>query len=391
MDEWLLNMNSWPMTAIDYQDGEYILWGPHRTPDELAATEGFISGCIRWKVGSRNIEISSFPVGEGDPRFFFFFDPPAVPGFRFGRVSQIEDGEVNHYLFSTFDSSNNLRTSTDFVVCAPWYIINPPMSYPLNSLFFYESPSYDLLQIYWKAYRDSEIGNGIPMDYRMFSGLESTSWMDSRSERVDIPHDPLCWFEDTGEWFCELRKDVNGESLTDLVVVNEDWSVSSLEPWNWPGFIWHDAEEYDFRPINMTFTHEGERYFVIGAVSSDIPARYWLIRFDSDSDLAEPVWCRENGSWQRFSHKLMRLGPDQHPYWVFFHTFHTYLVVVDLISGDVVVDMEIEAAPYTAETHAFPVFMPYRTESAMSQPSILILDPGGEDIFKIDLAIMDEL
>jgi hypothetical protein len=244
------------------------------------------------------------------------------------------------------------------------------------------------------------------------------TWLDPRSgslwlDHTEVrPYAPLIWFEDTQEWICQSETEVDGTPLNDLVVVREDGSTVSLKPWTWPEFPYHKASEYRFQQTNISFTRSGYRYFLIGTeelgeVKRYVrPERYWLIEFDPGSDHADPVWCREN--WFG-SNRLMLLGEDEHPYWVQVEVGGLNLRIVDMLSGETVVDRDVKVTPYTVinnmpvsivaelfhvyvppfavNTDKWPAFMPMMTKEAMREPVVLILDPIGGNLIKINLEI----
>ncbi len=391
-DEWHEPFSTLFPGFISRENEELVVYGSHVTKNRLMpglGNFGDIDGLNRWELDGDSVEFFPYPDLGGEPSWIYGANIPDNPGPEFCRIHELwsggarGEGSLVGKVFHCFDSSGRLLESFN-VPHFPGSVDlanNLPLDYPNNSLFMYKT-----------NYHTAQAADGAIINVWDYPTIDLTlgnaGHLDPRSGDLSIPHPPHHWLAETGEWFCSSRVDVDDEEYSDLLVIRSDGSRVSIQPWTWPEFQMQGRRYSLWMPLEPFFWN-GSRCFVIGPYwsnqRSDHLQEWWAIRFDPGSDSAEPLWSREEPTEGRRQEQVITIGPDDNPYWVRFFIHAATIRVIDLVSGECVIDKELNLGTLYRNEPRPQLLM--RLDEDRDIPAVFIFDPNDRKLVQVDLEI----
>ncbi len=386
--------NIWPI-YLSEENGDLVLRGLHlaRHPVLLGlASTGEIDGMQSWVIGNENPDIYTIGIEHHGIGIVMGVNDPDVPGSEFlayvkispdikdilGRVTQGGDSEL-----MLFDQYANYLATVSFPDMRCRSISNGfPIEYNDSYRFFLDGYASDEYSIEGPDSDTIRVRDFYFLDVRG----ETEAYLDPRSGDPDAP-DHFHTFVGATMEFIEIRK--NSPQNYQLTVYSEDMNIFTASPTEWPEFPEQDLCFY--LPGNHPFKWQDDRYFVFEGTYAgnynhpEAPRILWCVKYNEGDDAMEPVWCRYEEDIPHVSTEVLMLDSDARPYMVRFSNIYEKLKIIDLASGHLVVDIELDLTNYDAgDSRPGHVI---RLDQYNNIPVVVIFDKDAGHIVKIDLEL----
>lgn len=393
--EWTNNTRFlWPI-YLSEENGDLVLRGLHVTRHPVLlglASTGEIDGMQSWVIGNENPDIYTFDIEHHGIGFVLGVNDPDVPGPEFlayvnmspdikdGLVRVTQSGDRELMLFDQYAKYLATVSSPDM---GGRDILNGfPIEYNDSYRIFLDGSANDEYSIEGPDGETIRVRDFYFLDIRG----ETEVYLDPRSGVADAPDRFSSWVAATMEFFY-IRN--NSPQNTQLSVYSEDMDIFTAPPSEWPEFPEQDF--YLNSPGNHPFKWQDNRYFVLeGAYSGryshpEAPRILWCVKYNEGDDAMEPVWCRYEEDMPHVSTEVLMLGPDAHPYMVRFSNIFEKFKIIDLASGHLVVDIELDLTNWDeGDTRPGHVI---RLDEYNDIPVVVIFDKEAGHIVKIDLEL----
>jgi hypothetical protein len=394
-DEWTIFFRNYHPIYLSEENGDLVLRGLHITHHPLLlglASFDELDGMQSWVIGNENSDIYTIDIAHHGIGIVLGVNDPDVPGPEFlayvkispdikdglGRVTQSGDTEL-----MLFDQSANYLTTIFFPDMRCRSTLNGfPIEFNDSYRIFLDSCASDKYSIEGPDSETIWVRDFYFLDVRG----ETEIYPDPRSGAADAPDQITTWVAATMEFF-EISN--NSPQNTQLTVYSEDMEIFTASPTEWPEFPEQDF--YLCSPVNHPFKWQNDRYFVIegrylGRYSHpEAPRILWCVKYNEGADAMEPVWCRYEEDMPHVSTEVLILGSDARPYMVRFSNIVEKLKVIDLVSGHLVVDIELDLTNWDEDdTRPRQVI---RLDEYNDIPVVVIFDKDAGHIVKIDLEL----
>jgi len=361
---------------VEYENGSFVLYGVHRSMSDfsdLTTDEERRYGVNRWVIGEEEIETSMFSEFRGVCFYALGADYPENPGPEYLLISFVRGafdvGYPDERVMSLFGVDGTEIASIDMDPRKSPDIINSlPLDYPCNDTFLDHTHDDE----YDRVYEVYNFGDG------------GSTYIDPRA----APNVDLHWIAETREWMYRIQRTVDGIERWDIIDIEPDGTFVYFEPWKWPEYSLEDGgyEFHTILDIPPVFI-DGHRHFILytAAETSERKIdRWWLVRYDP-GESASPVWCRDEPYVPRPNERVMLFGEDEHPFLVRFGDASEMLRVLDLVSGECVINQRIAITHVESSVAAAtPVFCIGENRRI---PAVFIFDYEGGELIQIDLEI----